>query len=227
MRNGSGIPAGQSADEALRGHLVRVAKRLVELDLNRGTSGNCSVRLPSGNGFIITPSGVPAANLSPAGMVAMDLAGQVRSGSNPSTEWRFHRDIYASRQDAGAVIHVHSMSATSLACLRRDIPPFHYMIAIAGGNTIRCAPYALVGSQQLSDAAVRALEGRKACLLANHGMIAIGRGLDEALAIAVEVEILCEQYLRALQVGSPSLLTAEEMFEVLEKFKAYGNQAHR
>jgi L-fuculose-phosphate aldolase len=119
------------------------------------------------------------------------------------------------------VIHTHSMFATSLACLRKDVPPFHYMIAVSGGNTIRCAPYALFGSETLSRVALKALEGRRACLLANHGMIALGENLKQAFDVAVEVEALCEQYLRALQVGEPAILTPQEMAEVFEQFKGY------
>ncbi|OIQ78708.1 L-fuculose phosphate aldolase [mine drainage metagenome] len=140
----------------------------------------------------------------------------------PSSEWRFHRDILAARPEVGAVVHTHAVFATTLACLRRDIPPFHYMIAVAGGDTIRCAPYALFGTQALSDAALQGLQGRRACLLANHGMIALGSNLDAAQAMAVEVEGLCEQYIRALQVGEPYLLSVEEMAEVAEQFKGYG-----
>jgi L-fuculose-phosphate aldolase len=144
----------------------------------------------------------------------------------PSSEWRFHRDILASRPEINAVIHTHSMFATTLACLHKEIPPFHYMIAIAGGDTIRCAPYALFGSQGLSDNALIALGDRKACLLANHGMIALGVDLDDALAVTVEVENLCEQYWRILQVdANPSLLSETEMREVFQQFKGYGKWA--
>jgi len=160
--------------------------------------------------------------MTPDSLVHMEFTGKVTRAGNPSSEWRFHRDILASRADVGAVIHTHSMFATTLACLHKDIPPFHYMIAVAGGDSIRCAPYELFGSQELSDAALCSLEGRKACLLANHGMIALGRDLDDALALAMEVETLCEQYYRALQVAEPHILSNEQMQEVLEKFKGYG-----
>ena len=164
-------------------------------------------------------------DMSAASMVQMQFDGSYEQGKIPSSEWRFHRDILASRADINAVIHTHSMFATTLACLHKDIPPFHYMIAVVGGDTIRCAPYALFGSQALSDNALAALIDRKACLLANHGMIALGHDLDDALAVTVEVENLCEQYWRALQLGEPHILTEVEMHEVFQQFKGYGKWA--
>jgi len=154
----------------------------------------------------------------------MTLAGEARGNVLPSSEWRFHRDIYAARADAQAIVHTHAPFATTLACMHRGIPPFHYMVAVAGGKDIRCAPYATFGTQELSDHAVAALAGRRACLLANHGMIAIGASLDGALALAVEVETLAEMYWRALQIGEPSPLPDAEMDVVLEKFRTYGQQ---
>lgn len=200
--------------------LLETARQLTALGLNRGTAGNVSVR--DGVGFLVTPSGMAADGMTPRDMVWMDFAGAVQGERKPSSEWRFHRDILAGRPEIGAVVHTHSTFATTLACLRMEIPPFHYMIAVAGGDTIRCAPYALFGTQALSDAALQALEGRKACLLANHGMIALGRDLPSALAMAVEVEGLCEQYWRTLQVGQPHILSHAEMAEVAERFKGYG-----
>ena len=164
-------------------------------------------------------------DMTPHDMVWMGFDGKTQGERQPSSEWRFHRDILQARAEVGAVIHTHSMFATTLSCLRRDIPPFHYMIALTGAAIIRCASYALFGSQALSDAALGALQGSKACLLANHGMIALGEDLDRALAIAVEVETLCEQYWRALQVGEPYLLTEQEMAEVFKQFKGYGKWA--
>ncbi len=209
----------------LRQHLLAIARKLSETGLNRGTSGNASVRV--NDGFLVTPSGMSVETMTPHDMVQMDFDGRAHGQGKPSSEWRFHRDILAARPEVGAVIHTHSMFATTLACLRRDIPPFHYMIALAGGSDIRCAPYALFGSQALSDAAVAALQGRKACLLANHGMIALGRDLDEAFTVAHEVETLCEQYWRALQVGKPHLLSTAEMAQVMEQFKGYGRWKER
>ncbi|SBW03889.1 L-fuculose-1-phosphate aldolase [uncultured Alphaproteobacteria bacterium] len=204
----------------LRYDLLRVASDLTRLGLNKGTAGNVSVRFE--DGLLITPSGVPAARLSPALMVEIDGRGGFHGEAAPSSEWRFHRDIYAHRPDVGAVVHTHAPFCTALACQRRGIPAFHYMIAVAGGKTIRCADYATFGSQELSDAAVAALEGRRACLLANHGMIATGANLDAALKLAQEVEELAEQYWRVLQLGEPILIDDAEMDRVLEKFRSYG-----
>jgi L-fuculose-phosphate aldolase len=205
----------------LREKLLHITRKLTETGLNRGTAGNVSVR--DGNGFLITPSGIAADFMTLRDLVWMDFYGRVEGEHAPSSEWRFHRDILHTRPEVGAVIHTHAMFATTLACLRRDIPPFHYMIALAGGDSIRCAPYALFGTQELSDAALVALQDRKACLLANHGMIALGRELGHALAVAVEVETLCEQYWRTLQVGGPELLTEQEMAEAIAQFKGYGS----
>jgi L-fuculose-phosphate aldolase len=209
--------------------LLKTSQKLAELGLNKGTSGNCSMRCE--NGFLVTPSGMAVEDMTLASMVQMQFDGsfelQVESNAKkPSSEWRFHRDILASRPEINAVIHTHSMFATTLACLHKDIPPFHYMIALAGGDTIRCAPYALFGSQALSDDALSALQERKACLLANHGMIALGRDLEDALAVTVEVENLCEQYWRILQLNpNPPLLSEAEMREVFQQFKGYGKWA--
>src|SRR5665647_1149363 len=209
--------------QAQREQLLHITRRLSELDLNRGTSGNVSVR--SGDGLLITPSGMAVEAMTPHDMVWMDFDGNPQGERQPSSEWRFHRDILQARAEVGAVIHTHSMFATTLACLRRDIPPFHYMIALAGGVNIRCAPYALFGSQALSDAGLEALHERKACLLANHGMIALGQDLNHALDVTVAVETLFEQYWRALQAGEPYLLSEQEMAEVFERFKSYGSWA--
>ncbi len=204
--------------------LLSIARKLSELGLNKGTSGNCSVRFDEG--FLVTPSGMAVQEMTPRDMVYMDFNGQAEKGKKPSSEWRFHRDILKNRPDMGAVIHTHSMFATTMACLHKEIPPFHYMIAVAGGDTIRCAPYALFGTQALSDHAVSALHERKACLLANHGMIALGKDLGDALAVAVEVENLCEQYWRLLQItANPSLLSEAQMCEVFQQFKGYGKWA--
>ncbi len=207
------------------------SQRLIARGLNRGTSGNLSVR--HGNQLLVTPSSVSVDAMTPEMMAAMDFEGpttsNATSNAKPTTEWRMHRDILAARTDVNVVVHTHSMFATTLACLHRDIPPFHYMIALAGGDTIRCAPYALFGSQSLSDHALAALTGRYACLLAHHGLIALGRDLDHAVSIAEEVEALCEQYWRILQIGEPKLLPAEQMQAVLEQFKDYGqwNKANK
>ncbi len=203
--------------------LVDTAREAQREGLNRGTSGNLSVRC--GDGFLITPSGMPADEQAPEDVVFVDMDGRARGRRKPSSEWRFHRDILAARPELGAVLHAHSPFATALACVGRDIPPFHYMVAAAGGKTLRCAPYAIFGSQELSGHALAALAGRKACLLANHGMIAASASLKGALALAVEIEALCAQYCRVLQIGAPVLLSDREMDELLEKFKDYGQRA--
>ena len=200
--------------------LFNSALALQASGLNQGTSGNASLRY--GEGFLVTPSGMPPNDMNASSMVEMNMRGEAISPGKPSSEWRFHRDIYQARPEVGAVIHTHSMFATTLACLRKDIPPFHYMIAVAGGETIRCADYALFGTQALSDHSIKALNDRHACLLANHGMITVGKTLSQALYIAKEVETLCEQYWRALQIGEPNILSAQEMQDVFEQFKGYG-----
>ncbi len=204
-----------------RESLLKSMQTLQELGLNRGTSGNASVRQDSG--FIVTPSGMAIRDMTGTHMVEMNMEGEAISAGKPSSEWRFHRDIYLARPEINAVVHTHSMFATTLACLQKEIPPFHYMIAIAGGSNVRCSEYKLFGTQALSDAAIMALRDRKACLLAKHGMIAIGSNLQQAMDIAIEVEGLCEQYWRALQISTPENLTSEEMDEVFEQFKDYGN----
>ena len=204
----------------LRADLIATARALRAAGLNKGTAGNVSVR--DSDGFLITPTGLAYDTLTPDDIPGMAFDGTWTGTRKPSSEWRFHRDLYASRPEVGAVLHAHSPFAVSLACLRRDLPPFHYMIARFGGDTVRCADYALFGSADLSTAAMRAMAGRKGCLLANHGLLVAGRDLDEALALAVELEELCEQYWRASQLGRPVLLTSEEMGAVLERFRTYG-----
>ena len=205
-----------------RDDLIATARAMQPAGLNKGTSGNVSLR--HGEGFYITPTGMPYDRLVADDIPLMALDGSHVGARKPSSEWRFHRDLYAARPEVGAVLHAHSPFAVSLACLRRDIPPFHYMIARFGGDTVRCADYALFGSQALSDAALLAMRDRKACLLANHGLLVAGRDLDEALALAIELEELCEQYWRACQLGAPVLLSVTEMAEVLVKFSGYGQQ---
>jgi L-fuculose-phosphate aldolase len=207
----------------LRREMVRITKQLDELGLNRGTSGNLSARFK--DGMLITPSGMGAEGLTEDDIVFVRMDGTSRGRWQPSSEWLFHRDILAQRTEFGAVVHTHSTAATALACLRRDIPPFHYMIALLGGDTIRCANYATFGTQQLSDNALLALEDRKACLLANHGMIAAGTDLADAFRNTVEVESLSEMYLRALQAGGPVLLSAAEFRDAQNRFAGYGQAA--
>jgi L-fuculose-phosphate aldolase len=205
---------------ALRVAVIDAACRMNALGINRGKSGNVSARTDAG--FLITPSGLPYDETKPDDVVAVDCDGSSTGRRAPSTEWRFHRDIYAARAEVNAIVHTHAPFATTLACLDRGIPAFHYMVAVAGGSDIRCAPYATFGTQALSDHAVRALDGRNACLLAHHGMIAIGDSLKTALALAVEVETLSEMYWRALQIGEPQVLDAREMQSVVQRFARYG-----
>ncbi|HKQ23198.1 MAG TPA: L-fuculose-phosphate aldolase [Burkholderiales bacterium] len=205
---------------SLRKEIIATALAMNSLGINRGKSGNVSARWK--DGFLITPSGLPYEETRPADIVFVDRKGQPTGKRPPSSEWRFHQDIHRTRKDVQAVVHAHSSFATALACLGMDVPAFHYMIAVAGGNSIRCAPYATFGTQELSDHALKAMADRKACLLANHGMITTGNSLKQALALAVEVEALCEQYWRAVQIGQPAVLSDAEMETVLEKFKTYG-----
>ena len=213
----------------LRQQLIAAARGMEPARLNRGTSGNLSVRTVENGaaGFLITPSGMPYATLNPEDIVFMHHDGRPAGLREPSSEWRIHRDIYAARPEAQAILHAHSPFATSLACLRRAIPPFHYMIARFGGDTLRCADYATFGTQALSDAAIAALQDRSGCLLANHGMLVFGRDPAHALALAIELEELCEQYWRASQLGAPVLLDSAEMARVQEKFANYGVQRSR
>lgn len=206
----------------LREALLFTYAEMIRRGLNQGTAGNVSVRCPQIDRFLVTPSGMPLEVMTPDAMVLMDTQGEVIGEGKPSSEWRFHRDILAARPDVGAVVHTHSVAATALACLRQGIPAFHYMVAVAGGADIRCAPYALFGTQELSDAALVALEDRKACLMANHGLIALGNDLSQALNLAQEVETLAQQYLAAKQFGEPVLLSQAQMQQVFDQFRDYG-----
>lgn len=207
-------------DAALRSRIVATARRMNELGINNGASGNVSARVEGG--FLVTPSGIPYEALEPGDIVHVGANGHATGHREPSTEWRFHHDIYASRPEAGAVVHTHSAFATTLACLERGIPAFHYEVAFAGGKDIRCAPYRTFGTQALSDAALAALEGRRACLLAHHGVIAFGTDLDDALRLADKVEALARLYWQAIQVAEPTVLDEAEMARVLERFRHYG-----
>jgi len=205
-------------ESAMRDAILRAARGMNATGINRGTSGNVSARW--GEGLLITPSAIPYDELGPDGIVATDEA-------RPSTEWPLHAAIYAARPDVHAIVHAHPMYATALACLRRGIPAFHYMVAIAGGTEITCSAYAPFGSEALAKAAVQALGPRRACLLANHGLVACAETPGAALELAVEVEALAGQYLHALQVGAPVLLSDAEMEQVLERFRAYRDSAGR
>lgn len=213
--------------------VLATAERLIAANLNRGSAGNVSARVT--DGFVITPTGMAPPDCTAEDMVeiALKKVGADETACitkppfnrrKPSSEWRFHHDIYAAFPEAGAIIHAHSPFATALACQRQGIPPFHYMIARFGGADIRCADYATFGTQALSDAMRIALQGRNACLMAHHGMLVHGRDLPHAFALAVALETLCEQYWRVLQLGEPKLLTAAQMAEVIAKFGGYGQQ---
>jgi L-fuculose-phosphate aldolase len=206
--------------EAIRREMIATCIFMNERGINQGTSGNISVRIDEG--FLITPSGVPYDEMKPEDIVVMKLDASHKGPRKPSTEWRFHRDIMEKKPEVGAVIHLHSMFCTSLSILRREIPAVHYMIAAAGGPSVPCVPYVTWGTQQLADYIVGALQNRHACLLANHGMVCVGPNLKKAAWLAVEVETLAAQYWRALQVGVPHVLPDEEIANVMERFKSYG-----
>ena len=214
--------------EARASRLITTALSMNARGINHGMSGNVSIR--SENGMLITPSSVDYAMLIESDIVAMEPDGTWQNSSDrrPSSEWRFHLDLYAARPDIQAIVHCHPTAATAVAAHGRGIGPFHYMIGVAGGNNIRCAPYATFGTPELSRHVVEAMVDRKACLMANHGIIAAGADLHQALDIAVEVEVLAAQYLAALAIGEPPELTAAQMDEVLEKLHSgpgYGSSA--
>ncbi len=203
----------------LREQLIETAVAMNANGINRGTSGNLSVRIDGG--FLITPAAMNYSELVPGDMVAMNLEGEWEDSVKPSSEWRFHRDIYRQRADARAIVHVHPVFCATLACLGKPIPAFHYMVAVAGGRDIRCAAYATFGTQELSDHVLAALTDRKACLMANHGLLCLEHDLPRALALAIEIEQLAQVYHQCLAVGEPVILDDEEMARVLEKFKHY------
>ncbi|MBK8597517.1 MAG: class II aldolase/adducin family protein [Holophagales bacterium] len=214
-----------STETELREGVLSAARAMNAHGLNRGTAGNVSARCR--DGFLVTPTGMSYDESLAEDIVFVRMDGSWDGARQPSSEWRFHRDVYEARAEAGAILHAHSPFATSLACLNCDIPPFHYMIARFGGNSIRCAEYATFGTQELSENVVAALRGRCACLLANHGMLVFGRDLRRVLDLAIEFETLCEQFWRARQIGAPVLLSDAEMSRVLEKFAHYGQQGPR
>lgn len=208
---------------ALGRQTIEICRDLERRGLNQGTSGNVSVRLSADpkDGFLITPTALPYDIMQPEDMVHISFDGQHTGRRPPSSEWRFHLDILRDKQEVGAIIHTHSGYSTTLACLHRRIPAFHYMIALFGGNDIRCSDYATYGTQELSDQVLKALEGRSAALLGNHGLVVLGPSLKRALALTVEAETLAMMYWRALQVNEPFLLSDEEVDRVREKFATY------
>ena len=211
-----------ASERGLRVRIIEAARRMNASGINQGRSGNVSARVEGG--FLVTPTGVPYESLNIADLVFMRRDGQREGTYTPSSEWRLHRDIYERRPEVGAVVHTHSPHATAIACLRKPIPAFHYEVAFVGGSDIRCAEYATFGTQELSDHALAALEGRHACLLANHGVAALGNAVEAAFAMADKVEMLARLYWQALQAGDPVILDDAEMARVLERFKTYGRE---
>jgi L-fuculose-phosphate aldolase len=208
----------------LREDLVATARRMSELGLTPGMSGNVSVRTPSA--MLVTPSGMPYAELIPDDAVEMKFDGSLRAGQRtPTSEWQLHRDILGARPDVEAIVHTHSLFCTTISTLRRDIPAIHYMVVLAGADAIPCAEYATFGSAQLALNAVSALRGGNACLLANHGMVALGSSLAQALRLAAEVETLASQYWHAAQIGTPHVLDHDELDQVRARFREYGQGA--
>jgi L-fuculose-phosphate aldolase len=205
----------------VRREIISVCLRMTELGINQGTSGNVSVR--RGRQFLITPSGIAYDEMTPEQIAVMDYAGHYSGPRPPTTEWRFHREIMRRRPDAGAVIHTHSIFSTAIACLRRDIPALHYYVAVGGGPNVRCATYATYGTQELAENALEALIDRKACLLANHGMIVLGATLSETLKRTFDLEMLARQYIYAAQIGEPVILSDDEMERVRLKLYTYGS----
>lgn len=207
----------------LREEILETVLAFNSTGLSCGKSGNVSV-LTEG-GFLITPTGIAYDEMLARDIVELDTEGMIIKGRlQPSSEWHIHRDIYVSRVEVNAIVHVHSPYATAIACTRQDIPAFHYMVAVAGGDSIRCAEYATFGTEALSKNAIAALKGRYACLLANHGMITLGEDIQSAFNLALQVEDLAKQYWLSSQFGEPVILDEEEMRINLEKFKTYGKQ---
>jgi L-fuculose-phosphate aldolase len=211
----------------IRADAVAAVRRMDELGMNRGSTGNLSVR--AGAGMLITPTGMGADELRPQDLVWCGWDGSLRGDWKPSSEWHFHQAIYLARPDLNAVLHTHSTHAAALACLRRELPAFHYMVAVAGGDHVPCVPYHLFGTEALSQAVAGAMSkaGARvdACLLANHGLVAAGSTLPKAMKVLQEIESLCEVYLKALAVGEPAVLSREQMAEVIAKFASYGKTA--
>ncbi len=208
-----------------RNQIIEYSLKLNSTNLSPLRSGNISLRGKEGDkeGYLITPSGKKYETLKAEDIVFMGLNEELRdtSNQNPSSEWRFHRDIYLNKKEAQAIVHAHSPHATAVSSHRKTIPPFHYMIALAGGEDIKCADYATFGTEELSNNVIKALEKRSACLMSNHGQVAFGKNLEDAFELAQEVENICHQYTIALKLGKPKILSFEEMKKVLEKAKNY------
>ena len=216
-------------DTQTREAAVATVRRMDALGMNRGSTGNLSVRAEHRGqaGMLITPTGMGADELRPQDLVWVGWDGRVEGDWQPSSEWHFHRAVYLARPDLNAVLHTHSTHAAALACLRRELPAFHYMVAVAGGTNVPCIPYFLFGTEDLSQAVGGAMTDRDACLMANHGLVAAGVNLAKAMKVLQEIESLCEVYLKALAVGEPAVLSQAEMAEVIQKFKHYGQTARK
>lgn len=219
----NGRKASSSQEAHLRAAVIATACAMSESGLSPGRSGNVSARF--GSGMLITPTGLAYRDIGPKDIVYVEADGSVPAKQRaPSSEWQFHLSAYTARPDMAAVVHTHSLHAVVLACAGRSIPAFHYMIAVAGGDDIPIVPYALFGSEELAAHVAQGLAERRACLMAHHGAIAMGKTLDAALELAHEVEVLAEQYVKLLSLGTPPLLSADQMAVVLERFKTYGQQ---
>mgnify|MGYP005704411603 FL=1 len=208
-----------------RNQIIEYSLKLNSTNLSPLRSGNISLRGREDDidGYLITPSGKKYETLKPEDIVFMGLNEEEKNDSTnkPSSEWRFHRDIYVNKKDAQAIVHAHSPHATAVSSHGKPIPPFHYMIALAGGDDIKCAEYATFGTEELSNNVIKALENRSACLMSNHGQVAFGKNLEDAFELAQEIENICQQYIIALKIGEPKILSFEEMKKVLDKAKNY------
>jgi L-fuculose-phosphate aldolase len=209
-----------------RNKIIEYSLKLNSTNLSPLRSGNISIRTNEDDkeGYLITPSGKKYETLKPEDIVFMGLndeANKNESAYKPSSEWRFHRDIYSNKKEANAIVHAHSPHATAVSAHGKTIPPFHYMIALAGGEDIKCAEYATFGTEELSKNIIKALNERSACLMSNHGQVAFGKNLDQAFELAQEIENICHQYTITLKLGEPKILSFEEMKKVLDKAKDY------
>jgi len=224
---GKGKASDKGAQTKARRAVIETALAMSRSGLSPGRSGNVSCRW--GGGMLITPTGMAYEDIGPRDVVFVDAKGEVpdKKSRKPSSEWRFHLAAYQARPDMNAVVHTHSLNATVLACAHKPIPAFHYMVAVAGGNDIPLVPYDTFGTKALARHVAKGLFHRNACLMANHGQIAIGATLAAALELAREVEVLAEQYRGVLALGKPYLISQEEMARVLKRFKSYGQRAQR
>ena len=215
--------------ENLKLEVIKYAQKLNSTNLSPLRSGNVSIRAINNGieGFFITPSGIKYELLKEEEIVFLELNKEYdflkifNSGLNPSSEWRFHQDIYLKKRDAKAIVHAHSPHATAVSAHGKNIPAFHYMIALAGGDDIKCAEYATFGTKELSQNIIQALDKRKACLMSNHGQVAFGQNLKQAFELAEEVENICHQYINTIKLGEPKILSFSEMQKILEKIKNY------